>query len=63
MIDLIYKDSALQFNPTLKTMHDFIMAIYDRISNMVFNVKRLEHRLYKNYPYTSKILNVNLYNK
>lgn len=58
-IDLIYKDSELQFDPTFKDIHDFIMSVYDRISNMVFNLERIEHRLYKDYPYTSKILNVN----
>lgn len=60
VIDLMYKDSTLQFIPTLKRVYDFIMNIYDRINNMVFNLDRLEHRLYKDYPYTGKILNVNL---
>lgn len=36
------------------------MSIYDQIKDMVMNLERLEHRLYKDYPHTSKILDVHL---
>jgi hypothetical protein len=37
------------------------MSIYDNIKDMVLNLERLEHRLYKHYPHTQTILNVKLY--
>lgn len=35
------------------------MSIYDQIKEMVKHLDRLEHRLYKDYPYTEKTLKVN----
>lgn len=37
------------------------MSIYDQIKDMVLNLERLEHRLYKEYPYTGKMLKVIIY--
>lgn len=48
----------IQFYPTFRKIRDFIMSIYDQIREMVMNLERLEHRLYKDYPYTIKILQV-----
>lgn len=59
--DLIYRNSTLQFYPTFKRIRDFIMSIYDQIKDMVLNLERLEHRIYEDYPYTGKILKVNLF--
>lgn len=62
MTDLIHRNSKLQFYPTFKRIRDFIMSIYDQIRDMVLSLERLEHRLYKDYPYTGKTLKVsNLY--
>ncbi|XP_026811506.1 dynein heavy chain 7, axonemal-like [Rhopalosiphum maidis] len=58
--DLIYRNSMLQFYPTYRKIRDFIMSIYEQIRDMVMNLERLEHRLYKDYPYTNKILQVNI---
>ena len=50
----------IQFYPTYRKIRDFIMSIYDHIRDMVMNLERLEHRLYKDYPYTNKILQVHV---
>lgn len=59
MTDLIYRNSTLQFYPAYKKIRDYIISIYDQIKDMVLHLDRLEHRLYKDYPYTGQILKVN----
>lgn len=60
MTDLVYRNSTLQFYPPYKKIREFIISIYDNIKDMVLNLERLEHRLYKDYPHTQKILKVKL---
>lgn len=55
----MYRNSSLQFYPNCKTLREFIMSIYDYIRFIVLNLDRLEHKLYKDYKYTAKILMVN----
>lgn len=54
----MFRKSSLQFNPPYKTIHDYIMSIYDELINIVIDLKRIEHKLNDNHYYTPEYLKV-----
>ncbi|VVC38387.1 Dynein heavy chain, domain-2,Dynein heavy chain domain,Dynein heavy chain, P-loop containing D4 domain,P- [Cinara cedri] len=60
IIDFKIKNSVLKFYPSFKRICGFIMSVYDQLIDIVLNLERLEHRLFKNFTYTDKLLKVNI---